>query len=97
MQVGKEGLAGLQQGSLFRLGFLDLDDHVGCLEYRRSVFQNLGPGLHIIIVREADGSTSIRLNANTVAVATQLMDRRRCHSHPVLVILDLLRYAYLHA
>ncbi len=97
MQVREEQLPLAQQAHLGVLRLLDLQDHVRLGEDRfgvrgdpRALGLVLGIGDHAAVARA-------RLDDHLVAMLGQLAGADRCERDPVLVRLDLRRYADLHS
>ena len=67
-------MAGFEPGDLDGLGLLHLDDHVGGLEYRVGIRQDLRPDVAEYVIGEADPRTRSGLDEDLMALAAQALD-----------------------
>ena len=96
MQVGEQHLALPQHRALGRLRLFHLDDHVGRLEHRGRIGQDLGTRGRVRIVADLHAAPGAGLDQHLVAARGQLAHAGRHQPDPVLVRLDLLGYADPH-
>jgi hypothetical protein len=89
-------LALAQHRALDRLRLLHLDDHFGAVEDFLRRLDDLGAGLAVQLVGEADGLAAVLLHHHLVAVRDQFARARRSQADAVLVVLDFLGDADKH-
>ena len=54
---------------LLRLGFLDLDDHLGLLEHRRGIAEDAGAGTLVIFIGHANAAAGRRFHEHLVTTS----------------------------
>ena len=96
MQIGEQGVAGLEPGDLLGLGFLDLDDHLGRIEHRLGPLDDLGAGGAVGLVGDVHARARARLDEDLVALVGERMDHAGGQADPALLALDLLGHADAH-
>ena len=97
MKVGEQHLSLAEHPPFLRLGFLDLDDQLGCFEDLRGVLGDRGAGGLVIGIGETDPFTGLRFNHDAVPEPDKLTYTGRHHADPVFVGLDFLWHAHLHS
>jgi hypothetical protein len=89
-------MARFQKRDLLRLRLLDLDDHVGGLEHRRRVGEDLRPGLDEGLVGAIDAVAGSGFDQDLVPGSRQLGHRGRGQADPIFMHLDFLRHSDAH-
>ena len=90
MEIGEHHLS-LSHQRIFRLdGFLHLHYHVALAIDILDCGQDTGSGLHIFVIRETAAFASRVLNAHLMATTCQCGNASGSHSHPILIVLNLL-------
>ena len=90
MQVGIEDLIFLEHGTLDRLRFFDLDDHVDALEELCRAGHQGSTGCGVILIARTDAFAGRVLYQYFVTVCYQLAGTLRCQPDSIFVVLDFL-------
>ena len=72
MQVGEQDLALAQHLALACLGFLDLDDHVGCVEHLFGGADDLGARNDVVFIGKARSSPRLCFHRDLMSVGNRL-------------------------
>jgi len=96
VKVGEEGLPLTHLVVLGGHRFFDLQDQVTGGPHVGGGVQDLCPGRDVLVVSDRGTKAGIGLDVDLVAVAHELVHAGRRDGHPVLVVLDFLRDAYMH-
>ena len=96
MQIGEQQLAASEHAALDGLRFLDLDDHVGAIEYLRRRRGDRCTRTAVGVVVHPDALPGACLDDHVVPVRACLAHALRRQADAVLEDLDLLGYADVH-
>ncbi len=97
MQICEQHLSLAQTGALYRLGFLDLDDHSGGGEHLFRGGQDCGPGGDVVGIRKTRADPGPRFNDDIMAMHHSLAHGIRSHADAEFLRLDLFRATDLHS
>src|SRR5690606_3562580 len=97
MKVGEQCVTRAKPLPLFGLRFFYLNDELRLAKDRFSVGCDLCTRTLVISIGEPDGQARCGLDQHPMTMANQFSHRRRCESDPILVVLDFLWNADLHA
>jgi hypothetical protein len=89
VQVREENLVGAHRRVLRLDGLLDLEEEFRLAPDRLGPVDDRGTRRRELVVRERGAETRAGLDQHVVAAPDELVDARRRHRHPVLVVLDL--------
>ncbi len=89
VQVGEQDLSVAQHPALARLRFLHLDNHLGPVEHRLRVADDLGTRRPVVFVGAADSGARLGFDDNLVALDGELTDAIGGQPDPILENLDL--------
>jgi hypothetical protein len=96
VQVGEQGLARSHPVVLHRDRLLDLEHQLRVFPYAHVVVDDGRAGRPELLVGDRRTDAGAGLDQDLVPVPDELMHTGRCDGDPILLVLDLARYAYPH-